>query len=123
MSKRTWSVLLFVIATASLLMLNGGGVVFSFPGELITINAAGDSFTMGDGTYGPNVSQNISYKFKISKTEITNSQFQQFIDDGGYNTDSYWTANGWTEKTSGGWTQPPLWANPSYSARASRWWG
>ena len=115
MSKRTWSVLLFVIATASLLMLNGGGVVFSFPGELITINAAGDSFTMGDGTYGPNVSQNISYKFKISKTEITNSQFQQFIDDGGYNTDSYWTANGWTEKTSGGWTQPPLWANPSYN--------
>ncbi len=36
---------------------------------------------MGDGTYGPGVAQTISYNFKISRTEITNSQFQQFIDD------------------------------------------
>jgi hypothetical protein len=34
---------------------------------MITVNAAGDSFTMGDGTYGPNKSQTISYNFTMSK--------------------------------------------------------
>ena len=123
MSKRTWSLLLFVIAAAGLLILkgcsndvgNGGEAVFSFPGELIAMDAAGDSFTMGDGTYGPGVSQTISYNFKISKTEITNSQFQQFIDDSGYNTDSYWTTNGWEAKISGGWTQPAYWTDASFN--------
>ncbi len=55
MRKRTWSVLLFVTAVAGWLVFTGcpnetaadgsGEEPFSFPGELITINAAGDSFT------------------------------------------------------------------------------
>ena len=44
-------------------------------GELIGICAANDSFVMGDGSYGPNVTQTISYKYYMSKYEITNSQF------------------------------------------------
>ncbi len=127
MSKRTWSVLLLVTAAASLLIFTGwpnepavdgsGGGAFSFLGELKAINAKDDSFEMGDGTYGPNptVTQTISYNFKISKTEITNSQFQQFMDDGGYSNDSYWTTNGLSQRNSGGWTEPLDWSNASYN--------
>lgn len=72
----------------------GGGIT---PLTLITINSAGDTFKMGDGTYGPmpNLPQTISYSFRMSKHEVTNSQFQAFIDDGGYSNNSYWTTNGW----------------------------
>jgi formylglycine-generating enzyme required for sulfatase activity len=76
---------------------------------MITINAAGDSFTMGDGTYGPNKSQTISYNFTMSKYAITNAQFAQFIADAGYTTQSYWTNNGWNYKQSQAWTLPAYW--------------
>ncbi len=96
---------------------SGGGSSSVSPniGTLIAINAAGDSFTMGDGTYGPNVSQTISYNFKMSQYEITNSQFQAFISESGYSTDSYWTTNGITQRNGGSWTQPSYWANSSYN--------
>ncbi len=64
----------------------------------VAIHAAGDSFTMGDGTLGPNVLQTISYNFLITKFLITNSQFERFISDGGYAERDYWTANGWEWK-------------------------
>jgi len=72
--------------------------------QMINIFAAGDSFTMGDGSYGPDVTQTISYDFKMSKHEITNAQFQVFIDHGGYFTigyQSYWTTNGLAQAYSG----------------------
>jgi len=85
----------------------------SFAGG-IAIKAAGDSIAMGDGTYGPNVSESFSYSFTMSKYEITNSQFAQFISDGGYTTQSYWTTNGWTYKQSAGWTQPAYWTDANF---------
>ncbi len=83
--------------------------------ELVTISSAGDSFIMGDGTLGPDVSQTITYNFEISKYEITNGQFAQFIADGGYSNSSYWTTNGWAEKTSEGWTQPKYWTDSNFN--------
>ncbi len=95
---------------------SGGSSSFSANiGTLITINAAGDSFTMGDGTYGPNVTQTISYNFKMSQYEITNSQYQTFITESGYSTDSYWTTNGIAQRNGGGWTQPAFWGNATYN--------
>jgi len=90
------------------------------PIELITINAANDSFSMGDGSYGPpadhsGLSQTISYNFQISKHEITNYQYTQFISDGGYSTSSYWTTNGWNYKESQGWTVPAYWVDSSFN--------
>jgi formylglycine-generating enzyme required for sulfatase activity len=84
--------------------------------NMINIDAASDSFAMGDGSYGPipTIVQTISFNFRMSKFEITNSQFAQFIADGGYENSSYWTSNGWTKRTLGGWTEPALWTNPSY---------
>ena len=88
----------------------------SFSGG-VAIKAAGDSIAMGDGLYGPNptVAQTISYNFTMSKYEITNSQFAQFIADGGYTTQSYWTTNGWNYKQSQGWTQPAYWTDANFN--------
>ncbi len=94
---------------------SGSGSVSPYVIQLITINAGGDSFTMGDGSYGPNVSQTISYNFKMGKYEITNSQYQAFINDGGYSTDSYWTTNGITQRNTSSWTQPALWTDANYN--------
>lgn len=77
------------------------------------ICAAGDSFTMGDGSLGPNVSQTLSYNFSISRFPITNSQFGRFIADGGYSERSYWTVNGWAWK--GGIAQPAYWKDPKFN--------
>jgi formylglycine-generating enzyme required for sulfatase activity len=70
---------------------------------------------MGDGSYGPNVSQTISSNYMMSKYEITNTVFAGFIAAGGYATQSYWSTNGWAQKISGNWTQPSFWADGNYN--------
>jgi formylglycine-generating enzyme required for sulfatase activity len=83
--------------------------------EMVLIAAAGDSFIMGDGIYGPNVTQTISYNYYMSKFEITNTLFAQFIADGGYTTQSYWTTNGWNHKQSQGWISPAYWNDSNHN--------
>lgn len=82
---------------------------------MVAISAASDSFTMGDGSYGPNISESISYNYYMSKCEITNAEFTQFIADAGYSTQSFWTTNGWTQKTSEGWTEPGYWTDGNFN--------
>ncbi len=86
------------------------------PIQEVSIASAGDSFGMGDPATGNPavVNESFSESFSMSKYEITNAQFQQFMDDGGYTTQSYWTSNGWTLRTGGGWTQPASWADSNY---------
>ncbi len=80
---------------------------------LITLHAAQDSFTMGDGTFGPDITESISADFSISKLLITNAQFGRFISDGGYDGQSYWTTNGWAWK--GDKKQPAYWADGKFN--------
>jgi len=68
-----------------------------------------DTFTMGDGTLGSNTSETISHSFNMSKSEVTNSQFEAFALDGGYDKQRYWTTNGWASKVTGGWIAPAFW--------------
>ena len=64
-------------------------------GDMLYIEAAGDSFRFGK-PYGPhNVSATITYNFLVSETEVTNRMFGEFIDDNGYTTQAYWTTAGW----------------------------
>jgi formylglycine-generating enzyme required for sulfatase activity len=48
--------------------------------------------------------------FYIDKYEVTNAQFKLFVDAGGYSNQTYWSAEGWSERTSNGWTQPVSWS-------------
>ena len=81
--------------------------------SLIAIHAAGDSFTMGDGMFGPGITQSISSDFSMSKFLINNSQFGQFISEGGYAEQSYWTTNGWAWK--GRKSQPAYWTDGKFN--------
>jgi formylglycine-generating enzyme required for sulfatase activity len=80
---------------------------------LVEIRAAGDSFTMGDGTLGPEAAQSLSHDFFISKFPITNAQFGRFVEDGGYSERRPWTANGWAWK--GQIAQPAFWKQAKFS--------
>lgn len=80
---------------------------------LIAIHAAGDSFTMGDGTFGPGATESISSDFSMSKFLVTNRQFGQFISDGGYARKEYWTTSGWAWK--GRVRQPAYWTNGKFN--------
>jgi formylglycine-generating enzyme required for sulfatase activity len=74
------------------------------PIEEVLINAAGDSFVIGDSAWGPGVTQSFSYNFHIGKYEITNEQYDQLVRDGGYDDETYWTTHGWLQKTASNWT-------------------
>lgn len=45
----------------------------------------------------------------LDKYEVTNQQFAQFIEAGGYNQRDLWTAEGWHWKTINEYTQPKFW--------------
>jgi formylglycine-generating enzyme required for sulfatase activity len=47
--------------------------------------------------------------FLIDRFEITNAEYQRFMDAGGYTTQAYWSSNGWAAKVSNNWTQPLNW--------------
>lgn len=53
--------------------------------------------------------------FWISRTEVTNSQFQKFIDAQGYTTRDYWSADGWAWLQSEGVTEPKFWHDSKYN--------
>jgi formylglycine-generating enzyme required for sulfatase activity len=52
--------------------------------------------------------------FYIDKYEVTNTQFKEFIDAGGYTTQAYWDSAGWSERTVRGWTEPFWWSTGDY---------
>jgi formylglycine-generating enzyme required for sulfatase activity len=81
---------------------------------LITLHAAGDSFTMGDGTFGPGATETLTADYSLSKYLVTNGQFGQFVADGGYTEQSYWTRNGWAWK--GKKTLPAYWIDSKFNA-------
>jgi formylglycine-generating enzyme required for sulfatase activity len=46
---------------------------------------------------------------------VTNAEFAQFIEDGGYDRAGYWTAVGKKRKESEGWKQPRLWEDEEWN--------
>jgi formylglycine-generating enzyme required for sulfatase activity len=76
---------------------------------MVSIPAAGDSFTTGDTVIGPNQAQAISYNYRLSRYEVTNALFAQFVADGGYETQAYWTSSGWEYAQSESWVAPAYW--------------
>jgi formylglycine-generating enzyme required for sulfatase activity len=81
--------------------------------ELVAIHAAGDTFTMGDGTFGPGGPETLTADFAMSKFPITNAQFGRFLSDGGYAARDWWTDHGWEWK--GRKTQPANWTERAFS--------
>jgi formylglycine-generating enzyme required for sulfatase activity len=84
-------------------------------GEMVSV-AAG-SFTMGKtGGYPENQPEHtVSLAaYSIDKYEVTNAEFQRFIDAGGYTTEAFWSAAGWAWRTGQGRTTPDNWGVDSW---------
>jgi formylglycine-generating enzyme required for sulfatase activity len=54
----------------------------------------------------------------IGQTEVTNAQYQAFVDAGGYATENLWSAAGWTWRSERDRTEPGCWDNDAFNAPA-----
>jgi len=55
------------------------------------------------------------YDYHIDRTEVTNADFQKFIDAHGYDNSSYWTSEGWQWKTDEEITEPAYWDDTRFN--------
>jgi formylglycine-generating enzyme required for sulfatase activity len=82
----------------------------AFAGEMVSVPAG--SFNMGSPS-GSQSNQPVHSVlldgFSIDKYEVTNAEFQQFIDAGGYSTQAFWSAAGWSWRLQYNRTQPVYW--------------
>lgn len=57
--------------------------------------------------------------YQISKYEITNAQYKDFMDAGGYSNSTYWTTEGWDWRTANTITEPLYWTAGTYNSGPS----
>lgn len=93
-------------AGASVSAINGApeGMVFIPAGEF----RMGSPPNQGDEDEHPQHLVHLDAYF-IDKYEVTNAQYKQFIDSGGYENPAYWSKAGWDFIQSHNITQPALW--------------
>jgi formylglycine-generating enzyme required for sulfatase activity len=52
--------------------------------------------------------------YDIGRYEVTNLQYAAFIQDGGYESQSYWSDEGWAARERFGWQYPQVWLDRRY---------
>lgn len=72
-----------------------GSLVSPTAGDMIYLESAGDTFLFGKPSGSHNIQATLTYNFLISRYEISNKAFGEFVHDGGYTNQSYWTTDGW----------------------------
>jgi formylglycine-generating enzyme required for sulfatase activity/NAD-dependent SIR2 family protein deacetylase/energy-coupling factor transporter ATP-binding protein EcfA2 len=82
------------------------------PGDLDDMMpVARGTFVYGD----KNKSRQIRYDFEIGKYPITNAQFKRFMLAGGYGTERWWSAKGWSLREQDKLDRPRLWDDPRWN--------
>lgn len=89
----------------TLIPAHKGGFV-SFAGGLTTIGARRDGFVY-DNELGRH--QVWIEPFQLARDLVTNGEYLQFIEEGGYDDPLYWLSDGWAAKKKFGWTAPLYW--------------
>jgi formylglycine-generating enzyme required for sulfatase activity len=80
----------------------------------IWVELPGGKFVMGDDEDGPPHEVELS-PFKISKYPITNAQFAEFVNTGGYHEKKWWSKEGWEYRQKGKWEQPRFWDDEDFN--------
>lgn len=82
-------------------------------GDMIFLESENDTFRLGP-LYGPQgiIQTTLTYNFLISRHEVTNRAFEEFVNDSGYTNPAYWTTDGWNFITTHGILHPYYWAEP-----------
>ncbi|MBA2662786.1 MAG: ergothioneine biosynthesis protein EgtB [Bradymonadaceae bacterium] len=55
--------------------------------------------------------------FELSDRLVTNAEFMEFVEAGGYHDPRFWLSDGWAAVCTGGWQAPMYWEN-----HGSDWW-
>ncbi len=91
------------------------GVAVADPSPLQWISVDGGIFEIGhDGegfaydNEGP-LHEALLRPFKLANRCVTNAEWTDFIEDGGYSTPTLWLADGWAMVKEQGWTAPLYW--------------
>ncbi len=77
-----------------------------FPGGLKTIGANEDRFCFDNETPRHQVQLN---PFAIADRPVTNAEYMEFIDDGGYQNAAPWLSDGWDQARQQHWEAPLYW--------------
>ncbi len=80
------------------------------PGGLLEIGARGNGFCFDNETPRHEV---LVRPHALANRLVTNSEFREFIDDGGYEDPSHWLADGWEMVRKLGWNRPLCWSEDS----------
>ena len=74
--------------------------------EVCEIGHAGDGFCFDNETPRHRV---LVHAFELARRTVTNGEFVEFIQDGGYTRPELWLADGWTVVRQRGWNSPEYW--------------
>jgi ergothioneine biosynthesis protein EgtB len=85
-----------------------------FDGGVVEIGSNGSGFKFDNETPLHKV---FLYPFKLTNRLITNQEFIDFIEDGGYDTATLWLSDGWATVESEAWKAPLYW-----ELKDGEWW-
>ena len=85
----------------------GSATFHSFEGGPVQIGAEGGNFSFD--CEGPSHTVHLE-PFRLADRLITNREWREFIDDGGYGDPLLWLSNGWATVCEEGWRAPLYWA-------------
>ena len=86
-----------------------------FEGGIQTLGHAGEDFAFDCETPAHPV---LLQPYALASHLVRNAQWQDFIDDGGYDTPCLWLSEGWTRCRAEGWRAPLYWRRGD----DGRWW-
>ncbi|MEA5462406.1 5-histidylcysteine sulfoxide synthase [Leptothoe sp. PORK10 BA2] len=97
------------------------------PNPLVAV--AGGPVRLGKPQDAPSYGWDIDYgdrtlevaPFRVSKYQITNAEFLAFVQAGGYETSTYWSAAAWEWKTQQAISHPKFWLRDSQSPEGYRY--
>ena len=82
-------------------------------GALVKVPAG--KFKMGDNREEHEKPQHELFleAYQIGKYPVTNAEFLEFVNAGGYKNKRFWTKDGWESRKKDGWVQPRFWDDSS----------